>query len=250
MHNHSFLKIISFALLVFSNATTLAAEKSHWAYTGHEGPKHWGELSSEYVLCKTGTQQSPVNITGAVESDLPAIEFSYMPAGLDVINNGHTIQVNYPAGSSMIINGKRYQLLQFHFHSPSEHQVNGKAAVMVAHLVHKADDGQLGVIGILMQKGRQNDELARIWKHMPKQTGSHVRADEQISVERLLPADRAYFNYAGSLTTPPCSEGVNWLVLKTPVEVSAEQVKAFNSVFAHSIRPVQPLNGRVIKSGG
>jgi carbonic anhydrase len=239
--------LITVSLILSSNlAFATGAEKSHWGYEGHEGPAHWGDLAAEYASCKTGKSQSPINITGAKSAKLADIKFSYQPSALDVVNNGHTIQVNYAAGSSINIGGKQYKLLQFHFHSPSEHTVDGKPYDMVAHLVHQAGDGQLSVIGVLMKKGKANAVIDAIWANLPRHAGDHKRSDTQINVAELLPASHGYYNYSGSLTTPPCSEGVNWIVLKTPVEVSAEQVAAVTNIFSTSVRPVQPLHGRSI----
>ena len=234
--------------LVLSSSLVSAADtkKAHWGYEGHEGPAHWGDLAEEYVTCKTGKSQSPINITGSKPAQLADIKFSYEPSALDIVNNGHTIQVNYAAGSSLDVGGKKYKLLQFHFHSPSEHTVDGKPYDMVAHLVHQADDGQLGVIGILMKKGKANPVIDSIWSQLPKHAGDHKQADTKINVTELLPAKHTYYNYSGSLTTPPCSEGVNWMVMQTPVEVSAEQIATFTNIFSTSVRPVQALHERSI----
>ncbi len=222
---------------------------AHWGYTGETGPAHWGDMKSEFATCKSGKQQSPINISGAKSTNLPDISFSYQATPLDVVNNGHTIQVNYAPGSHISVDSKQYELLQFHFHSPSEHEINGKPADMVAHLVHKAADGQLGVIGVLMKKGKSNPLIEKIWKHMPHHEGEYSKAAIKINVADLLPANKAYYHYSGSLTTPPCSEGVNWMVLKNTVDVSAAQVDAFTSIFHKSTRPVQPLNGRKLEVG-
>ncbi|WP_197722080.1 carbonic anhydrase [Sulfuriflexus mobilis] len=232
--------------LASSLAFAAAAGKPHWGYEGHEGPAHWGDLAAEYATCKTGKSQSPINISGARPAQLADIRFSYQPTTLDVVNNGHTIQVNYAAGSSIEVGGKQYQLLQFHFHSPSEHTVDGQPYDMVAHLVHQAGDGQLGVIGVLMKKGKANPVIDAIWASLPTQAGEHKQSDTQLNVADLLPAKQSFYNYSGSLTTPPCSEGVNWMVMQAPVEVSAEQVAAFTNIFSKSVRPVQPLHERLI----
>lgn len=233
-------------LLASSLAFASGAGKPHWGYEGHEGPAHWGDLAAEYATCKTGKSQSPINITSAKPASLADIRFNYQPTVLDVVNNGHTIQVNYAPGSSIDVGGKQYKLLQFHFHSPSEHTVDGKPYDMVAHLVHQADDGQLGVIGVLIKKGKTNPLIDAVWSYLPKHAGEHKQAETQINVADLLPTNHSYYNYSGSLTTPPCSEGVNWMVLQTAVEVSAEQVAAFTNLFSKSVRPVQPVHGRTI----
>ncbi len=244
------LKLVSVLfLLSFSMMSSAASEHggAHWGYSDDTGPAHWGDMKPEFATCKSGKQQSPINISKAHSADLPGITFSYQATPLEVVNNGHTIQVNYAPGSSITVNGKQYELLQFHFHSPSEHEINGKPADMVAHLVHKAADGQLGVIGVLMKKGASNPLIEKIWKHMPKHEGEHSKAAIKINVADLLPEGKAYYHYSGSLTTPPCSEGVNWMVLENTVEVSAAQVSAFTTIFHKSTRPVQPLNGRTVE---
>lgn len=232
--------------LILSSISLAAGNKAHWGYEGHEGPTHWGDLSHNYATCKTGKSQSPININTTTATKLANIKFSYQTTPIDVVNNGHTIQVNYAKGSMLSVGGKDYKLLQFHFHSPSEHEVNGKPYDMVAHLVHQAADGQLGVIGVLMKAGKENSVIASIWKHMPKESGNHNKVDATLNAAELLPSNHSYYNYSGSLTTPPCSEGVNWMVMQTPIEVSAEQVAAFTGIFAKSVRPVQPRNDRLI----
>lgn len=232
-----------------SGVATASGGKAHWSYEGHEGPAHWGDLNHDYHMCKAGKKQSPINVTAAHKADLAKIHFSYKASAKEILNNGHTIQVNMNKGSSISVAGKKYNLLQFHFHSPSEHQVNSVHADMVAHFVHQAEDGQLGVIGVLFNKGKANTTLAKLWHEMPKQhDNKHSLAAVKVNVSKLLPANKTYYNYSGSLTTPPCSEGVNWMVLQAQGAVSEEQVNAFTSIFAKSIRPIQGLNGRGISA--
>lgn len=220
--------------------------KPHWTYSGAEGPVNWGAMSEEFKTCATGKSQSPIDISAANVTTLSNIEVSYKPSPLTVVNNGHTIQVNYAPGSSINVGGKQFDLLQFHFHSPSENTVGGKAYDMEAHLVHKAADGQLGVIGVLMKAGSENAVIKTIWSNMPKEAGTVEKADVSVNAADLLPKDLSYFNFSGSLTTPPCSEGVNWMVLTAPTQMSTEQVSAFTTIFPLSARPVQPVNGRVV----
>lgn len=225
-----------------------ASGKAHWGYQGHEGPAHWGELNHDYHMCKEGKKQSPINVTGAHKSKLGKISFSYNASAKEIVNNGHTIQINMNKGSSITVAGKTYNLLQFHFHSPSEHEVNGKHADMVAHFVHQAKDGQLGVIGVMFNKGKENTTLAKLWSKLPKHHGDKKSlASTKVDISQLLPSNKAYYNYSGSLTTPPCSEGVNWMVLQAQGSVSENQVNAFTAIFSKSIRPIQALNGRAIK---
>jgi carbonic anhydrase len=227
-----------------------AAGPAHWGYEGEHGPSHWGALSAGNEACATGKSQSPVDITMVTVSQLPGIEVHYQANALSVKNNGHTVQVDYPAGSYVLVNGVRYNLVQIHFHSPSEHSIGGKFFDMVAHLVHKTDDGRLGVIGLMMEKGEDNAFMAAVLDNMPKEAGRFKDvAGAKVNAADLLPSTLAYYSYSGSLTTPPCSEGVEWMVLMNPVKVSEAQVTAFTALFPHSSRPVQPVNGRTIKLG-
>ncbi len=224
----------------------------HWGYTGIVAPQYWGDLKEEYRLCKEGKSQSPIDISSAVVTSLPGIRIAYQATPLDIVNNGHAIQVNYAAGSAMSVGGKDYALLQFHFHSPSEHTIGGKAHDMVAHLVHKAADGQLAVIAIMIDGGAAEDNpfIASLWQYLPEQAGSRQRIEDvKVDVADLLPPDLNHFNYSGSLTTPPCSEGVNWFVLTAPVQISDAQLARFRDVIFNDARPVQPVNGRTVRLG-
>lgn len=219
----------------------------HWSYQGAGAPYYWGDLKEAFATCKSGKQQSPIDISSAVITSLPEIDIHYDDTALDVINNGHAIQVNYQAGSYITVAGKRYNLLQFHFHSPSEHTVGGKRYDMVAHLVHKADDGQLAVIAIMMKQGHSNPLIEQLWTQLSKSGKTSSASDMTVNAQALLPHDKTYFNYSGSLTTPPCSEGVNWMVFAAPVEVSADQIARFREFVPYDARPVQAINGRTIR---
>ena len=246
IRNTALAAALIIAPLALSNvACAESGHTAHWTYEGHEGPEHWGDLSHNFGMCKDGMAQSPINISNVTSAALSDIETDYKKTSLDVVNNGHTIQVNYNNGSTINVDGKTYKLLQFHFHSPSEHHIDGKPADMVAHLVHQADDGQLAVIGVLINKGANNKTIETIWNNLPSTTGSKKNS-AMINVADLLPADLSYYNYSGSLTTPPCSEGVNWMVLQNPVMASAGQVAKFTETFARSVRPIQPLNNRTV----
>ena len=219
----------------------------HWSYSGAGAPQFWGDLKPEFATCGSGKHQSPIDISTATITALPKIQFDYHDTPLRVLNNGQSIQVNYQHGSSIVLDGKRYDLLQVHFHTPSEHTMGGKAYPMTAHLVHKAADGELLVIAVLMQTGGSNPVIDRIWQQLPSAAGQIKVADEQsINVADLLPRDGTYFTYTGSLTTPPCTEGVKWVVLSAPVTVSQAQLDKFTALFAHNARPVEPLNGRTV----
>ena len=233
---------------LFAGCSFVGCAHPHWSYEGAGAPQHWGDLSPEFKMCKEGKSQSPIDITGAQTEALPEIKFDYASAASTMVNNGHSIQVNFTPGSKIAVGDKTYELLQFHFHTPSEHTVDGKPTDMVAHLVHKAADGRLGVIGVLMKAGAENPTIAKLWAKLPTKKGEQVALDaDGIKADGILPAEHGYYSYIGSLTTPPCSENVAWMVLKTPLQVSAEQAAAFTKVFPKSVRPVQPLNGRVIK---
>ena len=216
----------------------------HWSYEGETGPAHWGDLSPDFHLCKDGQQQSGIDIPGVTGvDDLANIRFAYEDVPLKIVKNGHTIQVNYAAGSKAVIDGDAYQLLQFHFHTPSEHNKKGTSFPMEVHLVHKNAAGQLAVVGVFLKQGHYNDFIQKIWDNMPAQEGE-VDVHTEINAAKLLPREREFFRYAGSLTTPPCSEGVKWSVMKDPIEVSEAQIAQFRAVFPLNARPVQALNDR------
>jgi carbonic anhydrase len=218
---------------------------AHWGYEGHSGPSHWGELNKEFGVCASGKSQSPIDISGTNFSDSNPIQFDYKAAQLDIVNNGHTIQINRPAGSAITVDGERFELLQFHFHTPSENSVGGKPYDMEMHLVHKSAKGELAVVGVFLKAGENNAVIDEAWQHMPHHAGDKEQvASVSINAADLLPSDRSYARFSGSLTTPPCSEGVRWMVMKQPIEVSAAQVKQFASVVGKNARPVQPLNNR------
>jgi len=239
--------------LIMASGSALAADHGHhvhWTYSGHEGPEHWGEISHEFETCKIGKTQSPIDIKSgeAKKGDLKPIEFHYSKmSDPEVTNNGHTIQINYAPGSYAVMNGVKYDLLQFHFHAPSEETINGKHGDLNAHLVHKSAEGKLAVVGVLLNKGEANALLNTISGSMPAQEGKNI-AKGEINAADLLPADQAYFNFQGSLTTPPCSEGVNWHVMMNPVTITADQLNAYTAIYPKTNRPTQPTNGRSISA--
>lgn len=222
-----------------------AQEAPHWSYSGADGPAEWGRLDSTFSTCTLGEAQSPIDIKGAKTADLPPLKFDYNAVPLNIVDNGHTIQVNYPPGSTLSVGDKTYILKQFHFHHPSEEHVNGHGYDMVAHLVHADADGHLAVVAVLLKKGSQNIFLETIWKNIPAQKEKAVDVPGvTVNVKDLLPANAGYYTFAGSLTTPPCSEGVRWYVLKEQVGLSSGQIAAFAKRYAMNARPIQPLNGR------
>ena len=218
-----------------------------WTYDGEEGPKRWGDLKPDYATCKLGQRQSPIDIRDAKEASLPSIQFDYKPSALKIINNGHTVQINYAPGSFITVGDKRYELRQFHFHHPSEEHINGKAYGLVIHLVHADSEGHLAVVAVLLKSGSASPVIQKLWENLPKTEGKEESVSGvEINATALLPQHLGYYTFEGSLTTPPCSEGVTWFVLKTPLEGSAGQVEAFAKLYPHNARPTQPSNGRTI----
>ncbi len=239
--------ILSAALLM-PFAMDAGASHAMWGYEGENGPANWGGMSSEFILCGQGKSQSPIDINQTYKADLEDIRFSYNATPLKVVNNGHTIQVNYGTGSSIIVDGKKYDLLQFHFHAPSENTVKGKHYKMEMHLVHKNMNNELAVVGIFLKEGRANKIIQKIWDNIPVTINEEkVVRSVSINAADLLPHEEDYYHFYGSLTTPPCSEGVNWSVMKTPVEVSEAQIRKFEEVMGHhNNRPTQSVNKRFI----
>jgi len=218
----------------------------HWSYEGETGPAHWGALDKTFAACASGHAQSPIDIAGPAAGTLPAITFEYQPSRINVVNNGHTIQVNYDSGSAIVVGGVRYNLVQFHFHVPSEHTIGGKAAAAELHLVHRNAKGQLAVIGVLMEPGAENAALAPLWAHLPSAEGPVQKIDARINAADLLPASHTTYRYNGSLTTPPCSEGVKWMVMTTPVTVSDQQLASLKAILHGNNRPVQAIDRRAV----
>jgi carbonic anhydrase len=220
---------------------------SHWDYSGTAGPDAWARMQPEYGKCASGTRQSPIDIRGGIAVDLEPIHFDYRPSSFSVIDNGHTVQVNVEPGNSITITGRRYELVQFHFHRPSEERVNGRQYDMVAHLVHKDPEGRLAVVAVLLDRGSAQAIVQAVWNNLPLEKGEEVHAGTRIDLSQLLPEDKRYYTYMGSLTTPPCSEGVLWMVMKQPVPISVEQVSIFARLYPMNARPIQQADGRLIK---
>lgn len=232
-------------LTVFLAAS--ASAHTHWGYTGHDSPESWGSLSEEFRACSSGKSQSPVNIADTVQGKLPAVKVAYRPSEVEVENNGHTIQVNYPeGGNTLTVGGRTYTLKQFHFHVPSENQIKGRTFPMEAHFVHLDENKQPLVLAVLYEDGKTNGRLSSVWDVMPMTEGK-VKLDKPFDAASLLPKNLSYYRFAGSLTTPPCSEGVSWLVLKNHDHIGREQAEKFTAAIgSHNNRPTQPLNARVI----
>lgn len=224
-----------------------AQEAPHWGYEGQGAPANWSKLDPANATCAAGKRQSPIDIKGAQISALPALQFEYNSAPLNIIDNGHTIQVNYAAGSTLSVGGKTYTLKQFHFHHPSEERVNGHAYDMVGHLVHADADGRLAVVAVLFKTGQANSLIEQVWRNIPAEKEKAVTVPgATLNAGNLLPPDLGYYTFPGSLTTPPCSEDVTWFVLKTAISLSPGQLAAFAKLYPDNARPIQPANGREI----
>ncbi len=222
------------------------ADEIHWGYSGDAGPANWGALSPDYSLCADGSAQSPIDIRNASALDLVDIDFRYGESANNIFNNGHTIQVNVDAGSGIVYNGISYNLLQFHFHAPSEHTIDGTAAPMEIHFVHQdPNSGALAVVGVMLSAGEDDSAAyAAVLDHLPEQAGEPEAMGEALELATLLPEARRFYTYQGSLTTPPCSEIVRWLLLDTPMTLSAAQIDAFTAIFDGNARPTQPRGKR------
>jgi len=245
------IAIVVGAVLSIAAIACYSADDARWSYGGATGPAKWGSLEKSFTQCKLGQIQSPIDIpdASARKGDLASLLFAYKPSPLKIIDNGHTIQINYSPGSFVTVDGKPYELVQFHFHKPSEEKIDGKAHDMVAHLVHQGAGGKLAVIAVLLDTGKENGLIKALWDNLPKEKGKENVVDAvKINAVDLLPANKGYYTFAGSLTTPPCSEDVTWFVLKTPVQVSADQIARFAKSYPMNARPVQPLNDRDIQA--
>lgn len=235
-------------------STPSTSHQAHWDYMGVEGPEHWGMLDSGYMLCEKGREQSPINVVVTAGDSEPnsSLTFHYQSSPVHVVNNGHTVQVSYKAGSTVLFNGQEYELRQFHFHDPSEHHIEGRAYPMEMHLVHQNSSRHLLVIGVMVQIGKQHAILDRAGKWMAQKLGhripiegEEIRSGLVLDMKDLLPKDKGHFYaYHGSLTTPPCSEGVQWIILRNPIEVSAQQVERFVRTVGPNARPLQLPSGR------
>jgi carbonic anhydrase len=267
MHRTLIAMMGAFALSV---ATTAVAQHPHFGYAGEAAPAHWGTLSPDWHTCAEGKNQSPIDLADVVEAQLPPLRIHYTTLGVTIVNNGHAVQVNYAKGSQVQADshahapyvgmiqyapgsvlhhdGMTFELKQFHFHSPSEHTLNGKPFPMELHLVHGDQAGNLAVVSVLMAEGAtDNPVIAKLWAQMPAKVGEKNTLEAEINAVDLLPVSKAYFRYGGSLTTPPCSEGVRWYVMQEAVTVSKAQIDAFRQAVGYpNNRPVQPVNARVV----
>jgi len=245
MKHHQRIWILLVFIIVACAPKQEQARSPHWTYEGEEGPEHWGDLDPSYAVCSDGKSQSPIDVSNPSEKDLTNIVFHYEASAVNILNNGHTVQVNYDAGSDIELDTVRYELLQFHYHAPSEHVIDGKSFPAEIHLVHKNAEGGLAVIGILLEEGNENSAFDPFMNHLPTEKSEVQDAGVTIKVHEFLPVIQTTFRYSGSLTTPPCTEGVSWLLMTMPVGLSAEQLSKLESIFEDgNNRPVQPLNER------
>ncbi|EPR2255290.1 carbonic anhydrase family protein (plasmid) [Citrobacter freundii] len=239
---------VIFAVLLSISFSSFATERSpHWSYEGSEDPAHWGKLSPDFSLCETGKNQSPVNIQGVLKSNHGKLELAFQQGKQQIVNNGHTIQVNVSEGNTLRLDNDTFTLQQFHFHAPSENEIDGKQFPLEAHFVYKDKNGALAVLAQMFQQGKSNPQLAKAWQQIPTAVDQTAVLNKPLDIKALLPKQFNFYRFSGSLTTPPCSEGVRWIVLEQPVSASTEQINQFRSAIHHANnRPIQPLNGRII----
>ena len=230
--------------------TESAAEPLHWSYAGEAGPERWGELGTEFVTCGSGERQSPIDIpTSIAPGHLSALEFDYAPGPATIVNNGHTMQVGLTDGANVLnIDGESYALLQFHFHAHSEHAIGGVYAPLEMHLVHRSARGELAVVGVLFEAGAEHGPFAHVFEGMSTASEAPISLSLDVDPSELLPASRDGWTYSGSLTTPPCTEGVRWHLLSSHVQVSETQLARYTAVHELSRRPVM-TNTSAITSG-
>lgn len=239
--------VITGILMIFSPASLASENTPHWDYGGANNPTQWSNLSEDFAQCASGQNQSPIDINGTIKTNSAPLEFHYQATPLVIVNNGHSIQVNYEKGSFVKINDQEYELLQFHFHTPSEHTIKEKASALEMHLVHRHNLGKLAVVGVMIETGSNNSIIEQIWQNIPEAKGTNKVENMMINVQDLLPQSHSYYSYNGSLTTPPCSENVSWNILTEPITISEEQIKQFQKLYQVNARPIQSLNRRLIQ---
>ena len=228
-------------------AADTAAHALEWSYEGKTGPFQWARMGPEFAKCGSGERQSPIDIRDGMKVDLDPVIFEYRPSSFKVIDNGHTIQANINGWNAMRVMGRRFRLVQFHFHRPSEEMIDGQQFEMVVHLVHQDGEGRLAVIAVLVESGARQPIIQAVLNNLPLEKGEEIPASGNIDLMQLLPANRRYFTYMGSLTTPPCTEDVLWIVMKQPVQATEDQLNLFSRLYPMNARPIQATSGRVIK---
>lgn len=232
---------------LFSSSFASAHSPPHWSYSGDSAPEKWGKLSQDFSACERGHNQSPVDIRQTIKGELPPLSLTFHAKDKSIINNGHTLQLNVHDGDSLMLDGTEFKLQQFHFHAPSENRISGKSYPLEVHFVHSNAEGQLAVVAVMFEEGAENPVITDILKNVPARLNVAQPLNKPLALAALIPGDKSYYRYNGSLTTPPCTEGVRWLVIKQPVTLSVAQIKAFQKVLGqHNNRPIQPLNGRLI----
>ncbi len=249
MQRRGFLKTMGglAGCLLCAGTRSFAAEEHHWSYAGATGPDHWGDGDPQALACRAGTEQSPIDIRTTTRASLPRLNLAWKPVAGDVVNNGHTIEVTTPGAGGMDVGGMHYDLVQVHFHAPSEHRIDGRAFPMEAHFVHRhGPSGALGVLGVFLAEGRPNLAFAQVMAAMPERSGGRAPLPAPLALEGLVPASRRYWSYEGSLTTPPCSEIVDWRVCVDPVEVAAADIARFTALYPMNARPIQQANRRFV----
>lgn len=244
---HALKALAGLALCPICAPAGFAAEGAHWSYEGATGPSHWGDVDAASKVCTAGSQQSPIDIVSSVRAQLPPLQVAWRVKPDMIVNNGHTIQVNSDLGNTLTVGKDMYDLVQFHFHHPSEHLIGGKTFPMEVHFVHRNAAGALAVIGVLMTAGKPNAAFKKIAAAMPAKAGAPVKMNA-VDINQMLPAGRHYYRYAGSLTTPPCSETVNWLVLRDPIQVAQADIDAFAKLYPMNARPPQKDHRRFVLS--
>ena len=223
------------------------ARGTHWSYEGESGPANWSKINVDWAKCGNGSRQSPIDIRDGMKVELEQISFDYHPSSFSVVDNGHTVQVGVSGGNYITVQNRMFELQQFHFHRPSEERINGKAFEMVVHLVHRDAEGRLAVLALLLERGAPQATIQTVWNNLPLEKFETMQPTILLDPAEMLPARRDYYTYMGSLTSPPCSEGVLWLVMKQPVQASPAQMALFSRLYPLNARPVQPGNGRIIK---
>jgi carbonic anhydrase len=218
----------------------------HWGYDGAGGPPAWATLEPEYALCGSGQRQSPIDIRDGLSVDLEAVKFDYHPSHFSVLDNGHTLQVDLASGNRIEVGGRSYELQQFHFHRPSEERIDGRRFEMTLHLVHKDAEGQIAVVALLVSAGQPQTVVQQVWNNLPLERNDRQAPAELLDLGKLLPTDLRYYTYMGSLTTPPCTEGVRWIVIQQPITLSPEQIALFARIYPMNARPLQAADGRRI----
>ena len=220
---------------------------THWSYEGDTGPANWGKINSAWSKCGSGDRQSPIDLRDGMKVDLEQIAFDYKPSAFNVTDNGHTIQVTVGGGNFITLQNRNYELMQFHFHRPSEERINGKGFEMVVHMVHKDPEGKIAILAVLLERGKGHNMIQTVWNNLPLEKYDTVAPSIVLDVNELLPQKRDYFTFMGSMTTPPCNEGVLWLVMKEPMQASPAQMALFSRLYPLNARPIQASSGRVIK---